>query len=58
MFFTVKYVGNSQKKNGITSKTKKKKKIKAFKKKTCSKFTKVYYLQNYICYDTFCYYHC
>ena len=33
------------------------KEITAGKKKTCSKFSKVYYLQICICY-TFCYYHC
>ena len=31
--------------------------FKAFKKKTCSKFSKVFYLQNCIGYYTFCYYH-
>ena len=34
------------------------KKIRALKKKTCSKFSKVYYLQIGIHYYTFCYYHC
>ena len=59
MIVTVKYVENSQKNWGnIKNQKKKQKNIKAFKKKTCSKFTKVYYLQNYICYYTFCYYHC
>ena len=57
MIATVKYVENSQK-NWDNIKKQNKKKIKAFKKKTCSKFTKVYYLQNYIRYYTFCYYHC
>ena len=33
------------------------KRVRALKKKTCSKFSKVYYLQIGIHY-TFCYYHC
>ena len=33
-------------------------KLKAFKKKNCSTFSKVNYLQNCIGYYTFCYYHC
>ena len=40
MFFTVKYVGNSQKKNGITSKTKKKKRLKLLRKKPAASLPK------------------
>ena len=49
MIVTVKYVENSQKNWGNikNQKKKKKKNIKVFKKKTCRKFTKVYYLQLY-----------
>ena len=60
MIVPVKYVENSLKNWEIYDiKNQKKKKIdRAFKRKTCSKFSKVYYLQNYIRYYTFCYYHC
>ena len=47
----------------LISKTKKKQNsflinFKAFKKKTCTKFSNFYYLQNCIGYYTFSYYHC
>ena len=48
MIVTVKYVENSQKNWDNIRKTKKKKRrLKRLRKKTCSKFTKVYYLQLY-----------
>ena len=49
MIVTVKYVENSQKNwdNIKNQKKKKKKRLKLLRKKTCSKFTKVYYLQLY-----------
>ena len=46
MIVTVKYVENSQK-NWDNIKNQKKKRLKRLRKKTCSKFTKVYYLQLY-----------
>ena len=60
MIIPIRYVENSLKNWEIYDiKNQKKKKIinRAFKRKTCSKFSKVYYLQNYIRYYTFCYYH-
>ena len=46
MIVTVKYVENSQK-NWDNIKNQKKKRLKRLRKKTCSKFTRVYYLQLY-----------
>ena len=47
MIVTVKYVENSQKNWDNIKNQKKKKRLKRLRKKTCSKFTKVYYLQLY-----------
>ena len=48
MIVSVKYVENSQKIwDNIKNQKKKKKRLKLLRKKTCSKFTKVYYLQLY-----------